>query len=84
MNLDKMITDICKYVVLDLQYLVNVRSLKTEIWRHISHIVQSAPTRATGKNVIGILRQINSFSLVPKSIIRLRDKQFNRESFSIS
>ena len=79
MNLDKMVTDICTYVFLDLRYSVHVRSLKNEICRQISYIVQSARVRASGRSAIGILRTTKSFSLTSKSIICLNYKQLDIE-----
>ncbi|CAF3937203.1 unnamed protein product [Rotaria sp. Silwood1] len=68
MNLEKIVSDVCVYVFLELKCSVNIRALKNEISLQISHIVQAARVEAAGKSIIGILRKINSFSLVFKSI----------------
>ncbi|CAF1523529.1 unnamed protein product, partial [Rotaria sordida] len=68
MNLEKILTDVCSYAFLELNYSVNICMLKKEISRQISQIVQSARIRATGKSVIGVLRTKNVFSLIFKSV----------------
>ncbi|CAF4964690.1 unnamed protein product [Rotaria sp. Silwood1] len=68
MNLEKIVKDVCSYAFLELNCSVNIRMLKKEISRQISHIVQSARERAAGKSVIEILRTKNVFSLIFKSI----------------
>jgi hypothetical protein len=68
MNLEKILTDICAYVFLELKCSVNIHVLRNDISLQISHIVQSARIRAAGKSVIGILRTTDVFSLVFKSI----------------
>ena len=72
MNLEKILSDVFAYVFLELRCSVNVRMLKNEISLQISHIVQSARTRA-GRSTIGILRSMKYFSLSFKSIGRLSD-----------
>ena len=71
MKLDRILNDICTYTFLQLKYSLNIRTLKTEISRYISHIVQSARIHADGRSTIQVLRQINLFSLTFKSIIPL-------------
>jgi hypothetical protein len=57
MNLEKILSDICTYVFLELKSSVNIHVFRNDISLQISHIVQSARIRAAGKSVIGILRR---------------------------
>ncbi|CAF4550230.1 unnamed protein product, partial [Rotaria socialis] len=57
MNLDRILSDICAYIFLQLKCSVYIRKLKKEISLQISRIVQSARVRAAGKSVIHILLQ---------------------------
>ncbi|CAF4454106.1 unnamed protein product, partial [Rotaria magnacalcarata] len=75
MNLEKILSDIFTYAFLELKCSVNIRRLKHEISKQISHIVQSARSYAAGRSTIGALRTINQFSLFFKSINRLNEEQ---------
>ena len=79
MNIQKILTDICNFIFLELRFSVNIRVLKSEISLQISHFVQSARKSAAGKSVIGILSKTDVFSLVFKSIIPLKKIQSTRE-----
>ncbi|CAF1571574.1 unnamed protein product, partial [Adineta steineri] len=75
MNIDKILSDICTYVFLELKCSVHIRKLKKEISLQISHIVQSARVHAAGKSVIRILRKISNFTLFFKFINPLTEVQ---------
>jgi len=75
MNLERILSDICTYVFLELKCSVHIRELKKEISVQISHIVQSARAHAAGKSTISILRKISHFSFVFKSINPLTETQ---------
>ena len=75
MNLEKILSDIFTYAFLELRCSVNIRRLKHEISKQISHIVQSARSYAAGRSAIGALRTINQFSLFFKSINLLNEEQ---------
>ena len=62
MNIQKILTDICNFIFLELRFSVNIRVLKSEISLQISHFVQSARKSASGKSVIGILSKTDIFS----------------------
>ena len=49
MNIQKILTDICNFIFLELSFSVNIRVLKSEISLQISHFVQSARKSAAGK-----------------------------------
>ncbi|CAF2158076.1 unnamed protein product [Rotaria magnacalcarata] len=74
MNLEKILSDIFAYAFLELKCSVNIRRLKHEISKQISHIVQSARSYSAGRSTIGALRTINQFSLFFKSINRLNEE----------
>ena len=75
MNLDRILSDICTYVFLQLKCSVHIRKLKKEISLQVSHIVRSARVHAAGKSVIRILRKINNFTLFFKFINPLTEVQ---------
>lgn len=75
MKLDRMLSDICKYVFLELKCSISIRQLKKDISLQISHIVQSARARAAGKSVISILRKISNFTLFFKFVKPLAEVQ---------
>ncbi|CAF5094099.1 unnamed protein product [Rotaria magnacalcarata] len=79
MNLEKIVTDLCAYVFLELIFSVNIRILKIEISLQLTHLVQSALTCATfaGEGVIEVLVTTNNFSLVFKSISSLAHFQLS-------
>ncbi|CAF0854002.1 unnamed protein product [Adineta steineri] len=75
MTIDKILTDICTYVFLDLRAAVNIRELKNEISLQISHTVKHARRRADSKSIIRVLRSVNLFSFIFKSIKPLKQVQ---------
>ena len=75
MNIEKILTDVCTYIFVELKSSVNIRVLTSEISLQISHMVQSARARAAGKSVIQVLRSINRFSFSFKSICFLNEIQ---------
>ncbi|CAF3288681.1 unnamed protein product [Rotaria socialis] len=75
MNLDRILSDICAYIFLQLKCSVYIRKLKKEISLQISRIVQSARVRAAGKSVIHILRKIGNFTFFLKFINPLTEVQ---------
>ncbi|CAF1517174.1 unnamed protein product, partial [Rotaria sordida] len=58
MNVEKIVSDVCAYVFLELKCSVNIRALKNEISLQISHIVQATHVEAAGKSIIGILLEV--------------------------
>lgn len=62
MNLDRILSDLCTYIILQLKCSVYIRTLKEEISLQISCIVQSARVRSGGKSVFHILRKISNFT----------------------
>ena len=75
MNLDKILTDVCTYAFLELTASVNIHELKNEISLQISHIVKSARRRACNRSIIAILRSINLFSFIFKSVKSLKQNE---------
>ena len=69
MNLEKLLFNVCTYVFLELNCSIDIRVLKSEIRRQISHIVQSARAHAGERSTIAVLRSTQCFSLSFKSVI---------------
>ncbi|CAF1539235.1 unnamed protein product [Adineta ricciae] len=73
MNLDKFVTDICKRVFVELRAAISMRELKNELSLQISHLVKSARRHAGSKSIISVLRSINLFSFIFKSMKPLKE-----------
>ena len=83
-NLEKILTDVCTYVFLELKSSVIIHVLENDISIQINHVVQSARTHAAGRSIIGILHMTDVFSLSFKSIIPLNQTQPSYRIHSIS
>lgn len=72
MKINKILDDVFTHVFVQLKCSVNVRDLKQEISRQISHIVPFARAIAGGRSVIKVLREMNIFLFTFKSMIGLQ------------
>ncbi|CAF5099009.1 unnamed protein product [Rotaria sp. Silwood1] len=81
MNLEKIVSDVCVYVFLELKCSVNIRALKNEISLQISHIVQAARVEAAGKievePMMGFSQYRNNNYLSPILLIRKTNEQID-------
>ena len=81
LNLDKVLSDICSHVFIELKVSIDVRALKNEMSRQIGHILQSArsQSRANGKSIISNLRESSSFTFVFKCVKSLKQASSLRD-----
>ncbi|CAF3453712.1 unnamed protein product [Rotaria sp. Silwood2] len=81
MNFEKIVSDVCVYVFLELKCSVNIRALKNEISLQISHIVQAARVEAAGKievePIMGFSQYRNNNYLSPILLIHKANEQID-------
>ncbi|CAF4221972.1 unnamed protein product [Rotaria magnacalcarata] len=75
MNIEDILTDICRYAFAERKCSLNIRTVKQEVSRQISHILKSARERAHGNSIIGILRTKSTYRFTFNAIDSLNQCQ---------